>query len=131
MYINEILYIDIVVKYMVSWSRSFVVALKIFLVTLIWYIIGIVIAILPTIGVLSIISSSLLSGTTPDISTLQSTLLGSGVIVTVAVLIGTFIAVIGAIATSVKFITDEAVEEVRRSGYYGYRPQPTPTPPPY
>jgi|GEM_PF-3086179 len=66
MYINEILYIDIVVKYMVSWSRSFVVALKIFLVTLIWYIIGIVIAILPTIGVLSIISSSLLSGILGD-----------------------------------------------------------------
>jgi len=51
---------------MVSWSRSFVVALKIFLVTLIWYIIGIVIAILPTIGVLSIISSSLLSGILGD-----------------------------------------------------------------
>jgi len=115
---------------MVSWGRSFVVALKIFLVTLIWYIIGIVIAILPTIGVLSMIFSSLLSGTTPDISTLQSTLLSSGVIITVTVLIGTFIAVIGAIATSVKFITDEAVEEIRRSGY-GYRPRPTPTPPPY
>lgn len=116
---------------MVSWGRSFVVALKIFLVTLIWYIIGAVIAILPTIGVLSVIYYSLLSGTTPDVSTLQSTLLGSGIVIAVTVLIGTFIAVIGAIATSVKFITDEAVKEVRRGGY-GYRPQtPPPMPPQY
>jgi len=112
---------------MVTWSRSFVVALKIFVVSILWYIVGLIIAMIGVaalgIGVVSKLSTP---PRTPEEAMAYMGTLG---IAFVFLLIGGIVAGFGALATFVKFIVEEAIEEYKRE-LGGPYPPPYPVPPP-
>lgn len=110
---------------MVTWGRSFVVAFKILLVSVIWYVVGFIIALMgiAIMGVGTFLELSGSAATPEEAFTRLGGLLAASSIFLIA---GVIVAVLGVMATQVKFIVDEAVEEVRGL----LRPLPPPPPPP-
>jgi len=98
---------------MVTWSRSFVVAFKILLVSLIWYVVGLIITLMgiAIMGVGSFLELSRSAATPEEAFARLGGLLAASSIFLIA---GILVAVLGVMATQVKFIVDEAVEEARR-----------------
>ena len=110
---------------MVTWSRSFVVAFKILLVSLIWYVVGLIITLMgiAIMGVGALLELSRSAATPEEAFARLGGLLAASSIFLIA---GILVAVLGVMATQVKFIVDEAVEEARRL----LRPLPSPPSPP-
>ncbi len=108
---------------MVSWGRSFIVALKILVVSLLWVILGSIIIVLPVIGSIGMVMGAIQSGAQP--SEVLDMLGGFMVLLSITGLIGGIIMTLGVIATYVKFIVDEAVDEMRKSTAYAPPPYPT------
>lgn len=105
---------------MVSWGKAFGTALNIVLMSIVWYIIGIVIIAVGGVGVFLAALSN------PDFLTNPSVYLRSLAVHLVAVIIGGAIIYLGGMATLLKYsaelVADE-VEEVR-----GYSRSATPSP---
>ena len=91
---------------MVSWSRSFVVAIKIVVFSIVWAVVGVIISL---IGSASVILALLTNPTAFQGTFSSQTAFG---IVLLTAIIGTIVTALGTIATVVKFTTDEAVKEV-------------------
>ncbi|MHA1593720.1 MAG: zinc-ribbon domain-containing protein [Candidatus Baldrarchaeia archaeon] len=107
---------------MPSWGRAFVVAIKVFLVGLIWAIIG---QIIIWIG-----SSMLIAALIPELQHAQRPeevlpYVGQMVAIMLPLLVvGAIITTIGVYATLIKYTVDEAVKECRsiQSQYPAYQP---------
>ncbi|OYT30586.1 MAG: hypothetical protein B6U94_06385 [Thermofilum sp. ex4484_79] len=108
---------------MVSWGRSFIVALKILAVSFLWILLGLIIIVLPIIGSLGTVIGAIESGTPP--SEVVDMLGGFIVLLSITGLIGGIIMTLGVNATYVKFIVDEAINEMRRTTAYAPPPYPT------
>ncbi|MCD6483477.1 MAG: zinc-ribbon domain-containing protein [Candidatus Odinarchaeota archaeon] len=91
---------------MVSWSRSFMVAIKIVVFSIVWAVVGLIITL---IGSASVILAILTNPTAFQGSFSNQAAFG---IVFLTAIIGTIVTALGTIATVVKFTTDEAVKEV-------------------
>jgi len=91
---------------MVSWSRSFMVAIKIVVFSIVWAVVGLIISF---IGSASVILAILANPTGFQGTFSNQAAFG---IVLLTAIIGTIVTALGTIATVVKFTTDEAVKEV-------------------
>lgn len=91
---------------MVSWSRSFMVAIKIVVFSIVWAVVGLIITLIGSASVVFAIftNPSAFQGTVGN-----QTAFG---IILITAIAGSIVTALGTIATVVKFTTDEAVKEV-------------------
>ena len=102
---------------MVTWGRSFAVAFKILLVSALWYVLGfiaglVLITVTGAATLLTALSSpEYLRDVVLNPWNAYTMVLG----ISTAIIIGAVIAVVGSIATMVKYIVEEAVREAREA----------------
>ncbi|MCD6457446.1 MAG: hypothetical protein J7K82_01220 [Thermoproteales archaeon] len=108
---------------MVSWGRSFLLAVKVILFSIIWYIIGGII-----IGVGVLLSGASLPRSLSDISAIN---IAGSIVALIVSAIGGIIIGLGATASLIKVTIDESVKEAWQTQYYyqSYQPTPPPGPP--
>ena len=102
---------------MVTWGRSFAVAFKILLVSVLWYVLGFIVGlvIIAMTGGATLLTALSSPWHLRDVVLNPWSAYTMVIGVSSAIIIGAVIAAVGSVATMVKYIVEEAVREVREA----------------